>query len=148
MNTARDIITYAEEHNIHISTREGQLILNAPKEVLTDEFLERAKQHKKQIITHITKDTVNGISLSELKEVAGKDWPDIEHDQKMIETLAASISVRHMRERGEIPPDYIHKAVCDGCGPVWLFVSGHVQGCPWCFNRVTGLPIPRPMDKT
>ena len=55
MNTAMDIISYAEQHDIHLSTREGQLILNAPKEVLTDEFLESAKQHKVEILSVITK---------------------------------------------------------------------------------------------
>ena len=50
MNTARDIISYAEKHDIYISTREGQLILNAPKEELTDEFLESAKAHKVELL--------------------------------------------------------------------------------------------------
>ena len=111
---------------------------------LTEEQRVFIREHKKQIMTQITKDTVNGITLSELKEVAGEDWPDIEHDQKMIEALAGFITIRHMRERGEIPPDYTHIAICAGCGPVWLFVAGHVQGCPWCFNRKKGLLIPRP----
>jgi len=54
MNSARDIISYAKQHDINLSTREGQLILNAPKEVLTDEFLDLAKQHKSEILSVIT----------------------------------------------------------------------------------------------
>ena len=54
MNTARDIISYAEQHDIHISTNEGQLILNAPKEALTDDFLESAKQYKSALIKELS----------------------------------------------------------------------------------------------
>ena len=136
------------DHGIRMLAINDKLVIEAPNP-LSEEQRVFIKEHKKQIITQINKDTVNGITLFELKEVAGDDWPDIEHDSKMIKALASSISIRHMRESGEIPPDYIHKAVCDGCGPVWLFVKGHVQGCPWCFNRKKGLSIPRPtIDKT
>jgi len=54
VNTARDIINYAETHNIQLSSRDGQLVLNAQKEVLTDAFLESAKQHKAEILSVIT----------------------------------------------------------------------------------------------
>ena len=62
MNSARDIISYAEEHNIQLSARNGQLILNASKEVLTDDFLQKAKTYKPELLkaledrrTHVQK---------------------------------------------------------------------------------------------
>jgi len=55
VNTARDIINYAETHNIQLSSRDGQLVLNAQKEVLTDAFLESTKQHKFEILEALTK---------------------------------------------------------------------------------------------
>lgn len=65
MNTARDIINYAETHNIQLSSRDGQLILNAPKEALTDEFIESAKQHKSEILLFaIVSDACEGLSIS------------------------------------------------------------------------------------
>ena len=54
MNTASEIISYADEHNIHLTARGGQLVLNATKEALTDEFLSTAKQHKAEILNVIT----------------------------------------------------------------------------------------------
>ena len=54
MNTAQDILAYAQQHKIHLAANNGKLILEAPDGVLTDEFLESAKQHKTEILNVIT----------------------------------------------------------------------------------------------
>jgi len=140
-----EVLDRLHDYGIRMLANGDKLVIEAPNP-LTEEERVFIREHKKQIITQIAKGTVNGITLYELKEVAGEDWAGIENDSKKIEALAGFITIRHMRERGEIPPDYIHKAICNGCGPVWLFVTGHVQGCPWCFNRKKGLPIPKPTN--
>ena len=53
MNTAKDIIQYAESHHIQLSINGDQLKVNAPKEALTDEFLSAAKRHKMELLTLI-----------------------------------------------------------------------------------------------
>jgi len=50
MNTANDILSYAQIYNISMIAEGGQLKIDAPKESLTDEFIERAKVHKQEII--------------------------------------------------------------------------------------------------
>jgi len=50
MNTARDVVCYAEQHDIHLIAENGDLILDAPKEALTDEFLKSAKTHKAELL--------------------------------------------------------------------------------------------------
>lgn len=35
-------------------------------------------------------------------------------------------------------------AYCDLCGPVYLWAAVMVAGCPWCWNRLHGVAIPRP----
>ena len=50
MNTAMDILSYAEAHDIYLSVNGEELKVNAPKEALTDEFLQSAKEHKPEII--------------------------------------------------------------------------------------------------
>ncbi len=50
MNAARDIISYAEQHDIQLLTKNGLLLLDAPEGVLTDDFLASAKQHKFEIM--------------------------------------------------------------------------------------------------
>ena len=50
MNTARDILSYALAHDIYLSANGEELKVNAPKEALTDEFLQSAKAHKVEIL--------------------------------------------------------------------------------------------------
>ncbi len=89
-------------------------------------------------------DCYHGLTLAELKEAAGEDWPDIEHDSKAMEALGHAIQTRRMREHGEVPAHYTATTLCARCGPVPIFPGcpETVLGCPWCFNRVQGLPVP------
>lgn len=50
------------------------------------------------------------------------------------------------RRAGYVPHDWTQACTCARCGPVllWRGSPRHVLGCPWCFNRAAGLPIPRP----
>ncbi|MFB3107361.1 MAG: hypothetical protein ACE1ZA_20905, partial [Pseudomonadales bacterium] len=79
-------------------------------------------------------------------QAAGPDWPEIEHDPPTLEALANSITICRMRERGEVPSNYTSTTVCAHCGPVPIYpgMAERVLGCPWCFNRVKGLPMPKP----
>lgn len=88
---------------------------------------------------------VHGIPLSELRELAGKDWRELTERPELLECFAEIVSVRKMREKGIVPPTYTAVTVCAGCGPVPIFpgVADHVLGCPWCMNRAAGKPVPR-----
>lgn len=50
------------------------------------------------------------------------------------------------RRDGYQPQGWGQAATCAHCGPVWLWhgAPAEVLGCPWCWNRADGLPIPRP----
>jgi hypothetical protein len=51
------------------------------------------------------------------------------------------------KRRGGCQPDgWGQASTCARCGAVWLWHGAptHVLGCPWCFNRAAGRPIPRP----
>ena len=50
MNTAQDILIYAQIHDIQLTTNDGKLKVNAPKGTPIDDFLESAKQHKPELI--------------------------------------------------------------------------------------------------
>ena len=69
---------------------------------------------------------------------------DISND--VIKVFAKSLIQRHKMDKGVRPHNYNIVAKCKGCGPVWLWISGNVEGCPWCFNRATDKPIPRPHE--
>ena len=54
------------------------------------------------------------------------------------------LMIGEMRERGIVPDHYTAITKCKYCGPVPIFdgLPEKVNGCPWCFNRIKGLPIP------
>lgn len=88
------------------------------------------------------------ISASEL--VAALSESDVEEwrygrlSDEVIATFAQCASLTAGMRQGRRPHHYSHAAECSGCGPVWLWQPGVVDGCPWCVNRMEGLPIPRP----
>ena len=55
MNTAADIFSYAQTHDINLIAEDGQLKIDAPEMALTDEFLVSAKQHKSEILEALTR---------------------------------------------------------------------------------------------
>ncbi len=61
-----------------------------------------------------------------------------------LQTFATAVCERHQRERGEVPSYYTAQTLCAGCGLVPIFPScpDRVTGCPWCWNRLKGLPVP------
>lgn len=50
MKTATDILSYAIDHDIHLSFKGGKLKMDAPEGELTDRFLNLAKKYKYEII--------------------------------------------------------------------------------------------------
>lgn len=72
------------------------------------------------------------------------DWHQGRLSTDAFVAFAKSLAQRDQIEQGVVPPHYREQAVCTHCGPVWLWFSGEVDGCPWCRNRLAGRPIPRP----
>ena len=54
------------------------------------------------------------------------------------------IRITRMRYEGKAPDHYTSATTCKHCGgvPIWEGCPPEVLGCPWCFNRLNGLPIP------
>lgn len=69
-----------------------------------------------------------------------------DHDDNTVAAYALALHERVQRERGCVPTGWSKVCRCDGCGPVWLDVDcpARVIACPWCWNRVAGLPVPQP----
>ena len=85
-----------------------------------------------------------GLTLADIQDAAGPDWCEVEANPVLFETVARAVATRRMRERGEVPAHYTSTTVCRHCGLVPIFpgVPETVDGCPWCFNRAAGRPIP------
>lgn len=126
----------AEFFDKHIKVRvEGdEIALSAPKGALTPHLVSRVKEEKARLL----------VSLSIIREKAGDDWEDIVSDPDQLKTIADILVIEDMRYRGIVPDHYTATAECRRCGPVplWEECPPQVSGCPWCFNRVAGLPMP------
>ena len=81
------------------------------------------------------------------KALAAEDIDDWRSGAISAESLAAfarSLVQRREMDQGKRPEHFTEQATCKHCGPIWLWFSGEVLGCPWCWNRVAEKPIPRP----
>ncbi len=153
MNT-QALLKKVEQFGIRLEVRGDKLRAEAPQDVLTPELVAEFKTHKADLLDILGKPGAeriaqdHGLTFADLKQSTGLDWPEIQHDHATLEALARAIQTRRLRERGEVPPHYTEITVCAHCGPIMIFpgVAESVEGCPWCFNRVAGLPVPRPQQ--
>lgn len=76
------------------------------------------------------------------------DWRGGHVSLGTLRAFAHALVQRRDIEQGVRPEGFTERANCRGCGPVWLWLEGTVDGCPWCFNRAKGLRIPRPVPVT
>lgn len=81
-----------------------------------------------------------------LQAAAGDDWPQVADRPEALEVLADLLRLRAERANAERPAHYTRVALCQGCGPVFLWPEAPevVRGCPWCLVRHRVL-IPRPL---
>ena len=86
----------------------------------------------------------HGLSLGELKDLAGEEWTDIEMDPESLKALAYTVATRRLREQGIVPDDYTSITMCKQCGsvPMWKGFPKESHCCVWCFNRISGRPVP------
>lgn len=71
-------------------------------------------------------------------------WRQGAIDRRHLRIFAIRLCEQRDRQVGRVPERYDGVGRCRLCGPVWLPDDGAVENCPWCANRVAGLPIPRP----
>lgn len=84
-----------------------------------------------------SQDNYMGMTIEELKLIAGNDWLDIKNNEAAIKAFAHAEHTRQQIQNGTVPSFYTKQAYCDSCGPVMLWPESfdHVQGCPWCLTN-------------
>lgn len=89
----------------------------------------------------------NRAFLGRLRTELGDDWGEVSSDPAQLEAFARLFRTDECRRQGKRPAHYTATAICRGCGPVPIFegTTERVLGCPWCYNRINRLPIPRPL---
>ncbi len=87
------------------------------------------------------------ITNSELVAVAGQDWGAMKSDYAQIKALAGAVYKQRIMREGKVPEDYSSTTYCKCCGlvlmPLSLSGGGNVLGCPWCWNKAYGWPMPK-----
>ena len=131
--SALPIFSELSDRDIRVRVDGSNLVLS-PKKALSSNLVSRIKKEKPAVIK----------SLQEIKRKAGPDWDEIANDPAQLKTFAELLMIGEMRERGIIPDHYTATTECKRCGPVPIFEGcpPKINGCPWCFNRIKGLPMP------
>ncbi len=82
---------------------------------------------------------------AESEDHAGVEfWESFSREQR--EAYRQSLYTSRLMRAGVVPSSYTAIGHCKHCGPVFLPFepTEPVLGCPWCFVRAEGQPIPRP----
>ena len=132
--SALPLLIEFSEMGIKVRVDGTDLALIAPKGALTSSFVSRIKEEKTALL----------VSLDRIRKKAGDDWMEVSKDPAQLKAFGDWVAVSDMRERGIVPDHYSATAECRRCGPVPIFEGcpPEVLGCPWCFNRIKGLPMP------
>ena len=81
---------------------------------------------------------------NELRDIVDDDWEEISNDPAQLKVLRYTIKEAKQIRAGVVPDAYIAITDCRRCGSVyvWPGYPDPASSCPWCFNRVKGLPVP------
>lgn len=157
MISPESLIDHLSKEGVELECRNGALTAR-PREHITPGIAKMIRLYKAPLIEHLSSvaandDTHHGDDpafMARLQAELGDDWDEISSDPAQLAAAAELLRTDECRRAGHIPPHYTATTICKGCGPVSIFegTTGHVSGCPWCYNRVNGLPIPRPLPWT
>ena len=135
----------------------------APPGTVTPDLLAALKAHKPELLQTLSKRANLEPAAAEacvslkgyitpaalLSKLAPEDLADLEAMPTglavgFLRALATACVWTDMRRQGIAPLGWDQPATCKLCGPVLLWASMDVAGCPWCWNRRLGVRIPRP----
>ena len=79
-----------------------------------------------------------------LRQAAGPDWDSISENPAALAAWANLRRDMQLRDHGQVPEHWTKEFDCPRCATVPVEPSwpNHVDHCPWCFNRVSGKPMP------
>jgi hypothetical protein len=122
------------ELGVALRVEHGDIALTAPRGTVTPELIAEIRSAKSALLHDLT----------DLAIRAEGDWPEISRDPAQLKAFAEMVAIENMRHQGTVPDHYVETTICRHCGPVpvWAGFPLRVLGCPWCFNRLKGLPIP------
>ncbi|MGA9852127.1 MAG: hypothetical protein WBR15_04285 [Gammaproteobacteria bacterium] len=150
MNGLAEII----RSGIELSVRGDKLHVKAPDHAsLSAVLLDRLRAEKPRLLPLLRacEEACRGltayVTASELLvKLCAEDLQKLEAstDQlRFLRSFAIAVVWTDFRREGIAPPTWDQPAHCDLCGDVLLWASIAVAGCPWCWNRLHNVKIPR-----
>lgn len=149
MNEALSVFVNARQAGVTFEIEDGELMAEGP---FTDEMLTAFRANKAELLKLVT--TANRllriakaerIDPALVEQLSDSDLADCsEEPDEVLTAFLRGLSDSATRRAGQVPEGYTQHALCRHCGPIWLFTEGTFDGCPWCWNRLEGLEIPRP----
>lgn len=130
-------------HNTHNSTTPGYSANTA--------YCAGKEQEADSQLRDAVADACDGLDISAdnvfhaLADVDKAEWRTGHISPENLRAFAKSLVDRRTMDEGLRPVHYNKHAECLHCGPIWLWIEKKVLGCPWCWNRKAGRPIPRPV---
>ena len=128
---AVDLLSNLAKQGYDLEADGSELIVEGPE--LTPDLCDLIRETKPALC-----------QLLNLKTAAGPDWTWIAQDADKLAEFAELVQTNRMRRLGQVPPHWTAETTCRHCGtvPIWPGCPPKVSGCPWCFNRVAGDPMP------
>jgi hypothetical protein len=114
------------------------------------EIVHSKSEEVDSMLLEVLADACQGLTITpvEVREALApqdiEEWCKGNLSNANLATYAQLLVERRERDQGKRPACYTKQAICKNCGPIWLWISGEVLSCPWCWNRAAGKPIPRP----
>jgi hypothetical protein len=129
--SATELFASLVQQGYDLDSDGDQLAVSGPP--LTDDLRELIRDNKPAFC-----------ELANLKADAGPDWGWVAQDAKTLLAFAELMRTNRRKWLGQIPDHWTWETICQRCGPVpiWPGCPPKVSGCPWCFNRVRGDPMP------
>ncbi len=155
--SALPLIKECHDKGINIRVEGSEIVLSAPKGVLTPELISRIKKEKPALLASLGKTALRSVQCvdmlarklwrehyDELEKQAGDSWELISTDPDLLMDFAHCEATRRILKDGRMPDTFVAKARCRNCGlvPIEYGALDDVDECPWCMNGLTAPTIP------
>ena len=155
--SALPIISECHDKGIKIRIEGSEIVLSAPKGILTPDLVARVKEEKPALLASLGKAALRSVQCvdmlarklwrehyDELEQKAGDSWALISIDPDKLMDFAHHEATRRILKDGRMPDTFTSEAHCRKCGlvPVDEGLSDEISECPWCMNGLTAPTIP------
>ena len=151
------IIEECHDKGIKIRAEGSEIVLSAPKGILTPDLIARVKREKPALLVSLKKAAFKLVQCvdmlarklwrehyDELEQQAGDSWALISIDPDRLMDFAHCEATRRILKAGRMPDTFTEVTNCLNCGlvPISPGQPDRVDECAWCISGQT--PPPKP----